>query len=156
MPRAADLSADVVHYRGMFEFGLSARRLHFVDADVLALSPLLSWDPGGRWRLDARYTRSRSSFPDTNETTGDNSELLRATWRGWRRVWLNVACASGIESFEDLTADRIGSLASQTLAGGVRMTTPSLTGVTATWEHQWRANGAPLDRVTVSFARWFP
>jgi len=122
---------------------------------VAAVSPLFSWDPGGQWRLDARFTRSRSTFPGVADATGDNSMLLRETWRGWRRVWLNVAYANGIESFEDLTAERVASLASTTVAGGVKVTMPSLTSVITTWEHQWRSNDSRLDRLTVLLVQGF-
>jgi Tfp pilus assembly protein PilF len=152
----SDLSADVVHYAGTFEAGGSLRRLTFADADVVAGSPLLAWDPGGRWRFDSRYTYSRTSFATTGQSAGDHSILLRDTWRGWERVALNVAYAYGIESFEQLTADRLGSLGASTLATGLRVNMPSLTQLTATWEHQWRSNNTAIDRLTLSIVQSFP
>ena len=55
-----------------------------------------------------------------------------------------------------LTADRIGSLDATTIAGGVRIDLPSLSRVTAIWEHQWRSNAANLDRFTVSLVQVIP
>ena len=152
----SDLSGDVVHYTGAFEIGAEIRRLSFVGADSVAASPLFAWNPTDRWRLDARYTYSRSAFDDTGETAGDHSVLLRPTWQAWRRVALQAAYAYGIESFEDLTADRIGSLTGTTLAAGVRIDVPSLTRITTTWEHQWRSNHTPIDRFTLSLVQVIP
>jgi Tfp pilus assembly protein PilF len=151
-----DLSADLVHYAGTFEIGGGIRRLSFAGADVVAGSSVMSWDPGGRWRFDTRYTYSRSSFAATGETSADHSVLLRETWRGWRRVAVNLAYAYGIESFEDLTADRLGALGASTLAAGLRITAPSLTVVTTTWEHQWRSNDTAIDRLTLSVVQSLP
>ena len=150
-----DLSGEVVHYTGPFEIGGNLRQLSFTDASVLADSPILAWD-SDRWRLDARYTYSRSSFDRSGETTADHSVVLRDTWQAWRRGAIQTAYAYGIESFEDLTADRIGSLGTTTLAAGVRIDVPSLTRITTTWEHQWRSNETTVDRFTISIVQVIP
>lgn len=149
----SDLAAAVLNYLGAFEVGASVRALSFTGTEVVAVSPLASWDLD-RTRLDARYTYSRSRFDATGQSAGDHSVLLRETWRGWRRVWLQVSYAYGIESFEQLTADRVGSLGSTTLAGSLRILAPMFD-VTTTWEHQWRSNDTAIDRVTVSFVQFF-
>jgi hypothetical protein len=82
--------------------------------------------------------------------------MLRETWRPWWRVNMNVTYAYGIESFEHLTVDRLRSLGSTTLAAGLRIRTPSLAQIFATWEHQWRSNSTTMDRVTVTLMRSFP
>ena len=148
-------TGEVIHYTGIFELGGSLRHLSFADVDVTAVSPIFAWD-SDRWRLDTRYTYSRSQFDGTNESTGDHSVMLRETWRGWRRVWLTGVYAYGIESFEDLTADRISSLGAHTAATGLRFNLPSLTAITTTWEHQWRSNDSKVDRFTVSIQQAFP
>ena len=147
-----DLSADLVHYAGGFEAGVGIRRLSFAGNDVVAASSLFSWDPD-RWRLDLRYTYSRSSFEATGETSGDHSVLVRETWRRWRRVSLDAAYAYGIERFEDLTADRLGALGATTLAVGARISLPSLTMLTTSWEHQWRSNSTAIDRLTIAIVQ---
>ena len=149
-----DLVAAVLRFSGAFEVGGSMRHLSFADVGVIAASPLLAWDTG-RWRLDARYTYSQSSFDATGESFGDHSVLFRETWRRWRRVEVNVAYAYGIESFEDLTADRLSSFGATTVAAGLRIRMPSLTHVTTTWEHQWRSNDTAIDRVTLSVVQAF-
>ena len=151
----ADLMAEVGHYRGAIEIGGIVRHLSFADVDVTAASPLLAWDRGERWRLAARYTYSSSSFRTTAESSGDHSVLLRETFRGWRRVDTTVAYAYGIESFEDLTADRIGNLGANTIAATLQLRLPSLTSVATTWERQWRSNNSRLDRLTVSVMQGF-
>jgi len=151
----SDIYGDLINYAGQYELGVGVRRLTFEGVDVAAVSSTFAWD-AGRWRLDSRYTYSRSRFDNTNEATGDHSVLLRETWRGWRRASLNAAYAHGIESFEDLTADRIALLGSTTVAVGARFNLPSLTMITTTWEHQWRSNATALDRFTVGIVQSFP
>ena len=152
----ADLMAEVTNYTGAFEAGGSFRGLSFSDVGVVALSPQLAWDPGGRWRFDGRYTLSRSSFDVTGESSVDYSVLLRETWRGWRRVSVSAAYAYGIESFEDLTAERLRSLGANTMALGLRIRLPSVTYLSTAWEHQWRSNDRRMDRFTVSIVQSFP
>jgi YaiO family outer membrane protein len=149
-----DLMAEVRHYRGAFEIGGIVRYLSFADVGVTAASPLLAWDTGERWRLATRYTYSWSSF-HTGETSGDHSVLLRETFRSWRRVDMSATYAYGIESFEDLTADRIGNLGAHTIAATVQFRMPSLTSVATTWERQWRSNDTRLDRLTVLVMQGF-
>ena len=152
----ADLSLEVIRYEGLFEIGASVRRLTFAGANVRAASPLFAWTPVDAWRVDGRYTYSRSTFDQTGTSVGDHSVMLRATWQGWRRVAALGTYAYGIESFEDLTADRIGSLGATTVAGGVRIDFPSLTRVNTMWEHQWRSNSTTLDRLTLSVIQAIP
>ena len=161
-----DVGADFISYRGVHELGGEMRRVAFAGVDMLALSPVFAWDPQ-RTRLDlathipasisVSSMRTRGWDPRrTNESSGDHSVFLRETWRCARRTSLHVVYAYGIESFEDLTVDRIGSLGATTVAVGGTFTAPSLTRVTATWEHQWRSNTSSLDRVTVSIVQMFP
>jgi Tetratricopeptide repeat len=150
-----DVMAEVRHYRGPIEIGGVVRHLSFSDVGVTAASPLLAWDTGERWRLAARYTYSWSSFHTTGESSGDHSVLLRETFRAWRRVDMTVTYAYGIESFEDLTADRIGNLGANTVAATVQLRLPSLTSVATTWERQWRSDDTRLDRLTVLVMQGF-
>jgi hypothetical protein len=152
----SDAFGQVTHYAGAFEFGGGLRYLSFAGGHVMAGSPVFAWNPDDRWRLDARYTYSQSSFDATHKSSGDHSVLLRDTWQGWRRVALQASYAYGIESFEELTADRLASLGSTTVAGGLRIDVPSLTRITTTWEHQWRSNDTAIDRVTVSVVQVIP
>jgi len=163
---ASDVSAGSVNYVGACEWGGNARRLSFPGVRVVALSPIFAWDRG-RTRLDSRYTYSRLRFDGrftaerrgaaaTDDTTGDHSFMARETWRGWRRASLNVGYAYGIESFEDLTVDRIGSLGASTVSFGGRFDLPSLTMITATYEHQWRSNSTTMGRLTLALVQFFP
>lgn len=149
----SDIAGAVVNYLGAFELGASVRALSFTGTDVFALSPLASWD-NEKTRSDVRYTYSRSHFTATDQTSGDHSIMLRETWRAKRRLWLAAVYAYGIESFEQLTADRVGSLGSTTLAGSVKFIAPMFDVVT-TWEHQWRSNDTSIDRLTVALVRYF-
>jgi tetratricopeptide (TPR) repeat protein len=152
---ASDLSGAVTHYAGVYEFGAGLRRMSFIDADVVSAFPTFAWD-SGRWRLDARYIYTQSSFDRTGQSRGDHSVMLRDTWRGWRRVALNAVYAHGIESFDTLTADRIGSLGTTTVAAGLRIEAASLTAITTTWEHEWRSNQTRVDRLNLSIVQAIP
>ena len=81
--------------------------------------------------------------------------LVRGTFRGWRRVSATLGYAYGIESFEDLTAERIENVNAHTIAATVQVRLPSLTSLAATWEHQWRPDDARLDRVTMVVVQGF-
>jgi len=150
-----DVSADVVKYAGLFEIGVGVRHLRFAGSDLTALSPAFSWDRD-RWRVDARYTYSLSSFTTTDESRGDHSVMLRGTRQQWRRVALQGTYAYGIESFEDLTADRIGALGTTTLAPAIRVDLKTVTRITTVWEHQWRSNQTTIDRFTLSIIQAIP
>ena len=150
-----DVMAEVRHYRGPLEIGGIVRYLSFADVGVTAVSPLLAWDIGERWRLATRYTYSWSSFNSTGESSGDHSVLLRETFRAWRRVDITATYAYGIESFEDLTADRIGNLGANTAAATLQFRLRSLTTVVTTFARQWRSDDTRLDRLTVLMAQWF-
>jgi Flp pilus assembly protein TadD len=150
-----DVSGEVVHYAGVLEIGASVRHLEFAGSDLTAVSPVFAWDRN-RWRVDTRYAYSRSAFVATGESTGDHSVLLRATRQQWRRVALRGVYAYGIESFEDLTADRLAALGTTTLASGVRIDLKSLTRINTGWEHQWRSNHTSFDRFTLSLVQAFP
>jgi len=149
------VSADLTQYSGSWELGGGWRLLHFETTDVTALSANVAWDTGGGWRLDGRYTYSRSSFEPSGRTAGDHSFLVRGLRRQWRRVWLTGSYAHGAESFDVLTADRIGSFDADTVAAGVRILTPSLLTLNSTWEHQWRSDGQTIDRFTCAFVQHF-
>ena len=154
LPRA-DVSSGFVRYAAAWEIGGGVRWLAFADAAVIAASPILAWDRGGLLRLDGRYSYSRTKFDTTGESAGDHSVFARETWRLWPRVWLNAAYAYGIESFEQLSADRIGSLGATTVALGAKINLPPLTVVTAAWEHQWQSNDTKIDRLTLSVLQTF-
>jgi hypothetical protein len=135
--------------------GFNYRYLSFTDVKVSSFSPILAWDTGTNWRLAARYTYSRSSFQTTGESSGDHSALVRETFRASHRLDTTFTYAYGIESFEDLTADRLGNLGAHTVAASLRLRMPSLTTLAATWEHQWRSNDTRIDRLTVLFVQRF-
>ena len=139
----------------MFEIGASARHLTFAGSDLTALSPVFAWDRD-RWRVDTRYTYSRSAFVATGQSRGDHSVLLRGTRQQWRRIALHGAYAYGIESFEDLTADRLASLGTTTLGSGVRVDLKSLTRIDSIWEHRWLSNHTAIDRFTVAIIQAIP
>lgn len=151
-----DVLGEVLHYAGTLEFGAGVRWLDYAGVTVVAASPIVAWTPRDEWRFDGRYSYTRSSFQSSGTSSGDHSVLLRETWQAWRRAAIQGAYAYGIESFETLTADRLGSLGASTVAAGLRIDTRSLTRITGTWEHQWRSNHTAIDRLTVSVLQTIP
>jgi cytochrome c-type biogenesis protein CcmH/NrfG len=154
LPRV-DLYGDATHYAGTLEFGAGIRTVSFADSSLIAVSPVFAWDRD-RWRLDARYTLSRSAFDASVPSINANSVLVRETWQARRRVALLGSYAYGIESFDTLTADRLRLPGASTAAAGLRVDLTTLTRITATWEHQWRSDDTTLDRVTVSVVQVIP
>jgi hypothetical protein len=150
-----DVTMEVRHYVGPVEVGFNYRYLSFTGVRVHSFSPILAWDSGTRYRFAARYSYSASAFQATGQSSGDHSALVRETVRLTRRLDTTVTYAYGIESFEDLTADRIGNLGGHTLAGSLRLRMKTVTTLAATWEHQWRSDDKTLDRVTLLFVQRF-
>ena len=150
-----DIEAQLLQYAGEAELGVGVRRLNFAGSELLAVSPVLAWN-ADRWRMDARYTYSQSTFDATGESSGDHSVLLRGTRQQWRRIALQAAYAYGIESFETLTADRLAALGTTTLAPGIRIDLKSLTRISTVWEHQWRSDDTATDKFTVTLIQVIP
>ena len=151
-----DLSAELMHYSGAYEIGASLRGIRFADAQVVASSALVAWNANDAWRLATRYTFSRSTFDETGEASGDHSAMVNQVWQAWRRVAVSGTYAYGIEAFEDLTADRLGSLGTNTVAFGLRFDLRSLTRITASVEHQWRSNHTTVMRYGISLVQLVP
>jgi hypothetical protein len=152
----SDVSGEVIRYAGTIELGAGLRRLSYAGTRVAAVSVFPAWDGGDRWRLDGRYIYSLSQFDSSGESSGDNSWMVRGTWRQWRRVALTLTYARGIESFEQLTADQLGFLNMTTWAGGTRVMLPSLTALSSGWEHERRSNSTTIDRFTVAVVQALP
>jgi hypothetical protein len=151
----SDVYGEIIHYAGVFELGAGVRRLSYAGTRVGALSLLPAWDTG-RWRLDGRYIYSLSQFDASDQSSGEHSWMVRETWRRWRRVSLGLTYAHGIESFEQLSASDLGFLNMTTWAGGARVMLPSLTAVSAGWEHERRSNDTTINRFTASIVQSFP
>lgn len=145
-----DVSAGFIQYRGPFEPGFEARHLDFLESSVTALSPSLAWNASDSLRFDGRYTYSRSSLSGFSDSVSDHSGLLRSTWQARRRLAIQAGVAYGIESFADLTADRIASLGATTVALALRLDAPSVTRLTVAWELQRREDNSTFNRFTVS------
>lgn len=146
------VSAAALHYVGSLEIGADVRALAFQTSHVVAVSPIVAWDRE-RWRLDTRYSLSRARFDGAGDTSEDHSVFVRGTLRPQRRIALMAVYAYGIESFADLTADRLRALNATTAGTGVQFDLPSLSRLAINWEHQWRSNDTSVDRVTVTLVQ---
>ena len=134
----ADASGEVRHYAGIVEIGANVRALRFAGVDVARCHRCWRSTPAAAGGSTAATPTRGHASRARQKPSGDHSALARVTLRGWRRLWLNGGYAYGIESFEDLTRDRIGRLDAHTATGGLRVNLRSLTLVSAAWEHQWR------------------
>ena len=70
-------------------------------------------------------------------------------------MWLQGGYAAGVEDFENFSIDRVGDFRANTLSGGFRIDFPTLTGLVATYERQWRSGYADMSRFSLSLQQRF-
>lgn len=154
LPRT-DMSGEVEAYRRKLELFGGVRRVGFEGVRALVLSPGVTYWVNDGLAVGARYYRSYTDFVDRDETVGNDSAGVRARVRVHPRVWLDAGYARGVESFETLSADRLGRFRADTLSAGARVDLPSLTSLAAVLEHQWRSGGGRMFRITASAVHRF-
>lgn len=151
----SDVLGEMSYARRRLELAASARYADFDAARVWVLSPGLTWWFGDRLAVTARYFRSETTFADAGGTSGNDSGLVRVRVRPWPRVWVHASYASGTESFETLSLDRLGEFRADTAGGGFQIDLPSLTTFAGAYEFQWRDNDTRMTRVTVTLVQRF-
>ena len=156
-PRVAqtDLFGEVETAAGRAQPSLGVRFLDFADARVWVVGPAISVDVSDDVALALRYYYSHSEFRSTGLTDGTHSGALMCRWQAARRLLLSAAYARGYESFDILSADRLGRFRADTIAGGTRIDLRSLTSLAVGVEHQWRDNDQQLTRVTFDVVQHF-
>ena len=139
--------------RGQPAIGL--RYLDFAGARVWIIAPSIAVDLSDNVALAVRYYRSESKFQPTGRTAGNNSGAIIGRWQATERFSYSAAYAHGYESFDILSADRLGRFRADTIAGGLRIDFPSLTSFAVGVEQQWRTGGRRLTRVTFDLVQHF-
>jgi Flp pilus assembly protein TadD len=138
----------------------SVRHFDFTSAKTTAISPAVQWTPAGRpWALGLRYawswSESVSQFNRFTGTQGNHSLQAQGAYRLRSRVWLQGGYAAGVEDFENFSIDRVGDFRANTLSGGLRIDFPTLTGLVASYERQWRTGFADMSRFSLSLQQRF-
>jgi len=138
----------------------SLRHFDFTSAKTTTISPAVQWTPAAsRWAFGLRYalswSESVSRFNAFEGTTSSHSLQLQAARRLRPRVWLQGGYAAGVEDFENFSIDRVGDFRANTLSGGFRIDFPTLTGLVATYERQWRSGYADMSRFSLSLQQRF-
>jgi len=151
----SDVLGEVLYARKRLELTASARYADFDAARAWILSPGLTWWFSDRLAVTARYFHSETEFADSGGTSSNDSGLVRVRARLWPRVWVHGSYASGTESFETLSIDRLGEFRADTAGGGFQIDLPSLTTFAGAYEFQWRDNDTRMARVTVTLVQRF-
>ena len=134
----------------------SVRYFDFTGARMTVVSPAVAWVPEGRLSVSLRYAAAWTDEARTLASVkAGHSAHVRAAYRLSPRVSAQAGYARGVEDFENFSIDRIGNFRANTLSGGLRIDLPTLTALTATYEHQWRRSNIDMGRATVSFLQSF-
>lgn len=133
----------------------SVRYLDFDGARVHLISPAVSWMASERLSMGVRYALSLTESNTLLPRTGGHSVHVRGAYRYYPRLWITAGYAGGVENFDTFSIDKIGDFRANTLSGGARFDLESLTSIVGAYEHQWRARGLHMGRVTVSLAQRF-
>ena len=150
-----DVNLGVGHDAGAAEWSVGARYIEFSLADVVVISPAVTWSVSDRMSLGLRYALSATDFHLMSEGQDTHSAKVQGSYLVYPRVWLNLAYARGIEDFDTLSPDRIGEFDADTVSGGVRFDLPTLTSIVGTYEYQWRPNDTEMNRFSVSLVQRF-
>jgi YaiO family outer membrane protein len=151
----ADVGGEVELAAGRTQTTIGLRYLDFAGARVWIVAPAISIDVNDDVALAVRYYRSESEFLPFGRRAGNNSGAIIGRWQAARRLSLSAAYASGNESFDIVSVDRLGRFRADTVAGGVRIDLRSLTSFAVGVEHQWRTGDRQLTRVTLDLVQHF-
>jgi Flp pilus assembly protein TadD len=133
----------------------SVRYFDFTGARTTSISPAVQWRPAdSRIALGLRYALSWSEANTFSGIEAGQSFHAQGGYRLYPRVWLQAGYAAGVEDFENFSIDRIGDFRANTLSGGLRFDLPTLTGIVANVERQWRT-GANMTRFSLSLQQRF-
>lgn len=150
-----DVNLGVGHGAGAAEWTVGARYIEFDLADVVVISPAVTWWLNDRMSVGLRYALSATDFHMISGGQDTHSAKVHGAYLVYPRVWLNAGYARGIDSFDTLSPDRIGEFDAGTASGGLRIELPTLTSVVGTYEYQWRPNDTEMSRFSVSLVQRF-
>jgi YaiO family outer membrane protein len=154
LPRA-DASGELEYFHNRTELGAGMRYAKFATASVWVVTPSVSYWINERTVGTVRYYKSMTRYGVGGTLVGNHSGLLRLQFRVTSRAWIDVAHARGNESFETLSADRLGRFQAQTWSAGVRTDLPGLTSFGTSVEYQRRNRLRTMVRVAATVSRRF-
>lgn len=150
----SDTTAEIEHVRGRFESAVGIRSMTFAGADVWIIAPAGTMWLNDRAAVALRYYRSATTF-DTRPAVVNHSGAMRLRLNVHPRVWLDTGYSRGFESFEQLSADRLGLFRADTFSGGLLYHLPALQSLSTTVEYQRRSDGRTMVRVTAAVVHRF-
>jgi YaiO family outer membrane protein len=153
LPRA-DVSGEVEHTRGRRDIAIGVRSIAFSTAHVWILAPGATFWFDDRTAVSLRYYGSRTVL-DAGAAAVEHSGMVRVRRGLHPRVWLDGAYSRGLESFEQLSADRLGLFRADTISTGVLCHLPALQSIAANVDYQRRSDRRTIVRVTASIVHRF-
>jgi len=132
----------------------SVRFFDFPGVEMTVLSPGLAWRASERFSVELGYWLSMTDRRNADTANG-HSARLRGAYALGPRIWFNLGYASGVDSFENLSVDRVGAFHAHTGLAGMRVELPSLTSVVTTFEYQSRKSGPHTQRLSLLLAQRF-
>ncbi len=149
-----DTGGEVEHVRGRFEMTFGARYMSFTSASVWIFAPAGTLWLNDRTAISARYFGSVTDFGD-RPSVGNHSGAVRLRFNVHPRVWLDTSYSRGFESFETVSADRLGQFRADTVSGGFLYHLPGLQSLSTTVEYQRRSDDRSMVRITAGIVHRF-
>jgi YaiO family outer membrane protein len=150
-----DAYLGVDHAYGAAEWTLGYRFIRVADTEVSVVSPAVMWWQSEKLGFCIRYSLSVTSFGGDLGNDENHSVLLNGTYRLRPRVWANLGYARNNESFDTLSADRLGQFRADTALGGLRLDFTSLTSLSGQYEYQWRPENIQMGRFRLFISQRF-
>jgi len=145
---------ELDHVRGRLEPAVAARYMAFATAGVWIVSPAAAWWLDDRTAVTVRYYGSRTAFAGRDAVI-DHSGAVRVRHNLRPRLWLDAGYARGFESFERLSAERLGLFRADTVSGGVLFHLAGLQSLSAAIEYQRRDDERTMIRITAGVVHRF-
>ncbi len=117
----------------------SYRFLKFQEANIQIVSPGLTWYITGRANLSLLYYVSRTSFEGNSARPINHSALVKLAYSLSERASAYTYFATGSESFETITIDRIGKLSANSYGFGIQHRITPRFGIRLGYEFQDRS-----------------
>lgn len=150
----SDTSGEVEHVRGRLEAALGIRYMSFAAADVWIVAPGGTLWLNDRAAVSLRYYGSVTGFGD-RPAVSNHSGAVRLRVNVRPRVWLDAGYSRGFESFEQLSADRLGVFRADTVSGGALWHLPGLQSLSTSVEYQRRSDARTMVRLTAAVVHRF-
>ncbi len=147
-----DFTAEVIQgFPGRVGFGGSYRFLDFETADVQLLTVIGNWDAKSNLHFYLRYIPARTKFSQSGQSVWSHSGWARLVWDANNTFSPFLLYAVGTESFESLSADRLGRFSAQTYGGGGEIRFAAGQGIRLAYYFQDRTSGSRQQGLSLSY-----